>query len=413
MKRVVITGLGGITPLGNTITKTWQNLVNGVSGASSITHFDTSNSLTKIACEVKGFDPLDFLDKKDINKLDLVSQYSLIACNEAISESKLLLTSIDKARVGVIWGTGNGGATTYENTLKELQTGASKKVSPYFVPKILLDTSSGIISIKHGLRGVNYTTVSACASASTAIADAFNYIRWGKADAIITGGADAPICASLIAGFNSLKALSTKNDSPLTASRPFDAARDGFVMGEGSVAFVVESLDTALARNANILAEIVGTGINADAYHMTAGHPDGQGAIACIRLALEEAGIDFEQLDYLNAHATSTPVGDLAESYALKNLSSNKKSPWIGATKSMTGHLMGAAGALEAAICVLAVQQNTIPPTINLDSLDSKIDAHLRIVGKNAIKNEVVEYALSNNFGFGGHNGAIIFKKFT
>ncbi len=413
MKRVVITGLGGITPLGNTITKTWQNLVNGFSGASSITHFDTSNSVTKIACEVKGFDPFDFLDKKDINKLDLVSQYSLIACNEAIIESKLLLTSIDKARVGVIWGTGNGGATTYENTLKELYTGASKKVSPYFVPKVLLDTSSGIISIKHGLRGVNYTTVSACASASTAIADAFNYIRWGKADAIITGGADAPICASLIAGFNSLKALSTKNDAPLTASRPFDAARDGFVMGEGSVAFVVESLDTALARNANILAEIVGTGINADAYHMTAGHPDGQGAIACIRLALEEAGIDFEQLDYLNAHATSTPVGDLAESYALKNLSSNKKSPWIGATKSMTGHLMGAAGALEAAICVLAVQQNTIPPTINLDSLDSKIDAHLRIVGKNAIKNEVVEYALSNNFGFGGHNGAIIFKKFT
>jgi 3-oxoacyl-[acyl-carrier-protein] synthase II len=316
-----------------------------------------------------------------------------------------LESEISKNRIGVIWGTGNGGASTYDQTLKEYFAGSTKKTSPYFVPKVLLDTTSGIISIKHGLKGVNYTTVSACASGSTAIVDAFNYIRWGKADAIVAGGSDAPICESLIAGFNALKALSTRNDDFHIASRPFDTNRDGFVMGEGGVTFVIESLDSALARDATIIAEIVGGGINADAYHMTAGHPDGEGAIACMNLALEEAGIGIESVDYLNAHATSTPVGDLAESNAIIKLTERKKMPWIGATKSMTGHLMGAAGALEAAICALSVARNIIPPNINLFELDPKINQSLRVVGSKAIYTEV-------NYAFGGHNSAVIVKKY-
>lgn len=412
MKRVVITGLGGVSPLGNNISDTWSNLLTGKSGAGLITKYDASGSQTKFACELKDFVATDYLDKKDTNKLDLVSQYGLIAANEALDQSQLMHSNPDLRRIGVIWGTGNGGANTYDNALRSHFSKETSKFSPYFVPKVLLDTTSGIISIKHGLKGVNYTTVSACASASTAIADAFNYIRWGKADAFVTGGSDAPICESLIGGFNALKALSLKNDEPQNASRPFDVNRDGFVMGEGGVALVMESLDHALARGATILAEIVGGGINADAYHMTAGHPEGEGAIACMNLALEEAGIGIEDIDYLNAHATSTPVGDLAESQAILAMTKGKKSPWIGATKSMTGHLMGAAGAIEAAICILAVQNDTIPPTINLDSLDPKIDNSLNIVGKEAIY-QTVNYALSNNFGFGGHNSCVIFKKFV
>lgn len=411
MRRVVITGIGAISPIGHTMEETWQSLLNGTNGAGKITKFDTTNTNTKIACEVKDYVPSNFIDRKDANKLDLVSQYALVAANEAIGQSGIADSGISKARIGVIWATGNGGASTYDAQLKAYFGEEKGRFSPYFVPKVLLDTSSGIISIKHGLKGVNYTTVSACASGSTAIADAFNYIRWNKADAIITGGSDAPICESLICGFNALKALSTQNEYPEKASRPFDSDRDGFVMGEGGVALVLESLESALARNAEIIAEVVGGGINADAYHMTAGHPDGEGAIACIQLALEEANIEIKDLDYINAHATSTPVGDMAEANAIKNLLNGAKSPWIGATKSMTGHLMGAAGALEGAICALATKYDLIPPTINLDSLDPKMDASLRIVGTSKIETEV-NYALSNNFGFGGHNSCVIFKKY-
>jgi len=412
LRRVVITGIGVLSPLGKNAKETWQNLILGTNGADLITKFNPQFCQTKIACELKNFDPSIALDRKEINKLDLVSQYALVAAKEAIEQSNLLHSEIKKERIGVIWATGNGGATSYDQALFGYTQSDTKKFSPYFVPKILLDTSSGVISIKYGLKGVNYTTVAACASGTTSIVDAFNYIRWGKADAIVCGGSDAPICESLIGGFNALKALSTKNDSPTLASRPFDQDRDGFVMGEGAAALVVESLDTALARKATILAEIVGGGINADAYHMTAGHPEGEGAIACMNLALEEAGIGIEHIDYLNAHATSTPVGDLAESKAIAKICSGKASPWIGATKSMTGHLMGAAGSIEAVFCALAVKEDILPPTINLQNLDLQIDSSLKIIGKEAVKT-TVNYALSNNFGFGGHNSSIILKKFS
>jgi 3-oxoacyl-[acyl-carrier-protein] synthase II len=413
LKRVVITGIGIVSPLGNDTQSTWKALLSGKKGADAITYFDTSELQTKIACELKNFNPLPILDRKEVNKLDLVSQYALVSVHEALKQSTILDSTISKDRIGVIWATGNGGATTYDTTLADFYSNKQKKVSPYFVPKVLLDTSSGIISIKHGLKGVNYTTVSACASGTNAMVDAFNYIRWGKADAFVTGGSDAPICPSLIAGFNSLKALSTKNESPQKASAPFDQNRDGFVMGEGAAAFVIESLDSALARRAHIIAEIVGGGLNADAYHMTAGHPDGDGALACMQLALEEAGINANQLDYLNAHATSTPVGDLAESKAISRLlKAEGNKTFIGATKGMTGHLMGAAGAIEGAFCALALEQGELPPNVNLQELDPLIDPNLNLIGNKSIKGDF-NYALSNNFGFGGHNSCIIFKKYT
>lgn len=412
LNRVVITGMGAITPLGDNIDKTWENLLAGVSGADAVQQLDVSKLQTKIACQIKDYNPADFLNRKLANKLDLVSQYALISAQEALEQSGLLNSTIDRRAIGVIWATGNGGASTYDTSLKDYYLNdQDRKLSPYFVPKVLLDTSSGIISIENGLKGVNYTTVSACASGSTALSDAFNYIRWGKATAIVTGGSDAPICPSLIGGFNSLKALSTANDTPKTASRPFDSERTGFVMGEGGVALVLESLDSALARGATILSEIVGGGINADAYHMTSGHPEGEGAADCMQLALTEANISFDQLDYINAHATSTSVGDLAESKAIAKFLDRHTSPYIGATKSMTGHLMGAAGALEGAICALTTQHNLIPPTINLDTIDPALHPKLNFVGSEVISTEV-NYALSNSFGFGGHNSCVIFKKY-
>jgi 3-oxoacyl-[acyl-carrier-protein] synthase II len=410
VKRVVITGLGVLSPIGNNTKETWFSLLNGTNGADKITKFDPIHCQTKIACELKNFQAQDFLDKKDCNKLDLVSQYGLIVANEALADSAILDSAIDKKRIGVIWGTGNGGASTYDQALFDYANSDQKRFSPYFVPKVLLDTTSGIISIKHGLKGVNYTTVAACASGSTAIVDAFNYIRWGKADAIIAGASDAPICESLIGGFNALKALSTNDENPHLASRPFDEKRDGFVMGEGGAALVLETLENAQKRGAKIYAEVVGGGINADAYHMTAGHPEGEGAISCMNLALEEAGISFNAIEYLNAHATSTPVGDLAESNAISKMIQDGKSPWIGATKSMTGHLMGAAGAIEGVFCALAIKNQIIPPTINLENIDQKINAGLKIVGDKAIETEI-NYTLSNNFGFGGHNSSLILKK--
>lgn len=410
--RVVITGIGAITPLGTNWSKTWENLLKSKIGVNEISLFETSKLKTKIACTVNQFNANDYLDRKTANKLDRVSQFALIAAQEAIDQSKLLDNNIDRERVGVIWATGNGGAMTYDESIKEYyDNNQDRKLSPYFVPKVLLDTSSGIISIQNGLKGVNYTTVSACASGSTALSDAFNYIRWGKADAIITGGSDAPICPSLISGFNSLRALSTNNEKPLEASRPFDSNRDGFVMGEGGTALVLESLESAINRGATIISEVVGGGINADAYHMTSGHPEGEGGAKCMRLALEEAQISFHELDYLNAHATSTPVGDLAESKAIAQLITNNKSPYIGATKSMTGHLMGAAGALEGAICAVTTNTNKIPANVNLANLDPEIDSRLKIIGSEPLEIEV-NYAMSNSFGFGGHNSCVIFKKY-
>lgn len=409
-ERVVVTGLGTINPLGKNVPDTWHNLIHGKNTCGTISRFDASESKTKIACEIENYDPKEHLDRKEANKLDLVTQFALIAAEEAISTSKILEIE-DKTRIGVIWATGNGGATTYDNTLNGLFKEPKERTSPYFIPKVLLDTSSGMISIKHGLKGVNYTTVSACASGSTAIADAFNYIKWGKADAIATGGSDAPICQSLISGFNALKALSTENNDPQHAIKPFDKNRTGFVMGEGSACLVLESLSSALKRGAHIIAELVGGGINADAYHMTAGHPEGEGAARCMKLALDEAGISINDLDYINAHATSTKVGDLAESKAISKLLSNSETI-VGGTKSMTGHLMGAAGAIEGLFCALAVEKDTIPPNVNLKEKDPEINDLFTLAGNKKIQKNV-NFALSNNFGFGGHNSCVIFKKFT
>ena len=409
MERVVITGIGTINPLANNSIDTWKRALSNTVSCDNISRFDAGNLQTQIACEIKAYDPLSFLDKKDINRLDRVSQYALIAANEAIEMSSLSQKE-NKERIGVIWATGNGGAETYDQTLKDIFVD-NRRVSPYFIPKILLDTSSGIISIKHGLKGVNYTTVAACASGSTAIADAFNYIRWGKAEAIVTGGSDAPICESIVRGFNALKALSTNNENPRQAIRPFDIGRNGFVLGEGGAALVLESYTSAKERGANIIAEVVGTGINADAYHMTAGHPEGQGAAACIKLALDEAGVSFKDLDYVNAHATSTKVGDMAEANALASFGKLESAPMVGATKSMTGHLMGAAGAIEGIFCALAVQNNALPPNVNLEQIDTDIPQQINFIGSNKIEMNV-NYALSNNFGFGGHNSSVLFKKY-
>lgn len=408
-ERVVVTGMGTINPLGENVNETWLNLLSGKITCNKITRFNTDNCATKIACEIKNYDPHQYLDRKEANKLDLVSQFALIAANEAILQSKLSEIQ-DKTRIGVIWATGNGGASTYDNTLKGLFKEQPQRVSPYFIPKVLLDTSSGMISIKHGLKGVNYTTVSACASGSTAIADAFNYIKWGKADAIVTGGSDAPICESLITGFNALKALSKENENPQKAIKPFDVNRSGFVMGEGGACLVLESLTSAKKRGANILAEVAGGGINADAYHMTAGHPEGEGAARCMSLALDEAGIKMDDIDYINAHATSTKVGDLAESKAIKSLLNNDKTI-VGGTKSMTGHLMGAAGAIEGLFCTLAVKNDMIPPNVNLERIDPEIMGKFTLA-KDQKESKVINYALSNNFGFGGHNSTVIMKKF-
>lgn len=409
--RVVITGMGAISPLGKTLDDNWTNLLKGQVNCGEVTRFDASGSKTQIAFEIPNYVPTDHLDRKEANKLDLCSQFALIAAHEALDQSGVLAGSPDLARVGVIWASGNGGATTYDNALNEYYSKENARFSPYFVPKVLLDTSSGMISIKHGLRGVNYTTVSACASGSTAIVDAFNYIRWNKADVIVTGGSDAPICESLVGGFNALKALSTDNDQPATASRPFDETRGGFVMGEGGAALILENYEHAVARGADIIGEIVGGGINADAYHMTAGHPEGQGAADCIRLALDEADISFDDLDYINAHATSTQVGDLAESKAIARMCQNDQSPMVGATKSMTGHLMGAAGAIEGVFCAMSLLKGQIPPMVNLAQKDAKIDPKIKYASDQTVEMDAT-YALSNNFGFGGHNSCVIFKKY-
>ena len=410
MRRVVITGLGALTPIGNDIPTFWENAINGNSGAGPITSFDTTHFKTKFACELKGFDVNVFFDRKEQRKYDPFTQYALVASDEAINDSKIDFSATDRDRVGVIWGSGNGGIQTYEAQLKEFHNGdGNPRFSPFLIPRILVDMPAGIISMRHDLRGVNYCPVSACATSTTAIIDAFNYIRWNKADVIVTGGSEAAITPSTIGGFGSAKALSTQNDNPKGASKPFDVDRNGFVMGEGSGALILEEYEHAKKRGAKIYGEVVGGGMAADAYHLTGTHPEGRGAIKGMTLALDEAGISPDEVDYINMHATSTPQGDVSELKAVQSLFGARKSLALGGTKSMTGHLLGAAGAIEAILSIKSIETGIIPPTINTQSIEPDF-AHLFDFPLKA-KHQDVNYALSNTFGFGGHIAAILFKK--
>jgi len=412
LNRVVVTGLGAVTPLGNDINTFWANAIAGVSGAARITRFDPSNFRTQFACEVKGFDPSLFMDRNDLKRTDLFTQYAIATSDEAIKDSGFDFEKMDPFDVGVIWGTGQGGMITFEQQVTEYAQGnGMPRYSPFFVPKFLTNMASGMISIRNGYMGINYTAVSACATSNTAIMDAYNYIRLGKAKIIISGGCEAPIVEASIGGFSAMKAMSARNDDPQAASRPFDIERDGFVMGEGAGALVLEEYEHAVKRGAKIYGEITGASMTADAYHMTSTHPEGLGAAQAMRLVLKEAGIQMHDVDYLNMHATSTPIGDLSEIKAVVALTGNEKtSMQIGATKSMTGHLLGAAGAVEAIICLLAIRDQVLPPTINTENLDPALPSNLNIVGKHAIDHKV-NIAMSNTFGFGGHNGIVMFKK--
>ena len=411
-RRVVVSGMGALTPIGNTVNDFWNNLLAGTSGAGPITHFDARPFKTQFACELKNFNAEDYLDRKEVRKTDPFNQYALIASDHALEDSGLDLTKVDLHRFGVIWASGNGGIQTFEKDVMEYAAiGPSPRFNPFFIPKILIDTPSGSISIKHGLKGINYCPVSACASSNTALMDAFNFIRWNKADLMIAGGSEAAITASGIGGFGAMKALSTRNDDPQAASRPFDQGRDGFVMGEGAAAIILEEYEHAVNRGATIYAEMVGGAMTADAYHMTATHPEGEGAFRSMSLALEEAGIMASQLDYINCHATSTAVGDISELMAISQLLNGNDKTQIGATKSMTGHLLGAAGAIEGIATIMAVKEDQLPPTINLDHPDPGIPEGLNLIGKTA-KSATTNYALSNTFGFGGHNASVVFKKY-
>ena len=417
LKRVVVTGLGALTPVGNTVAETWENLVNGVSGAGPITHFDVSNFKTKFACEVKNFNPNEYLDRKEARKMDLYTQYAIVAAKQAIEDSAMDLETINKEKVGVICGVGIGGLKSLEDELVSyaLNKDLGPKFSPFLIPKMIADIASGHISIMYGFHGPNFTTVSACASSSNAIADAFNYIRLGKANVIVTAGAEAAICPVGVGGFNAMHALSTRNDDPTRASRPFSASRDGFVMAEGAGCLILEELEHAKARGAKIYAELVGAGLSADAHHLTASHPEGLGAKLVMKNALEDAGMKPEDIDYINVHGTSTPVGDISEVKAVKEVFGEHAYKLnISSTKSMTGHLLGAAGVVEALACVLAVQNDIVPPTINHEEGDNdeNIDYNLNFTFNKAQKREI-RAALSNTFGFGGHNACVILKKYA
>ncbi len=414
LKRVVVTGLGAITPIGNSFPETWEAMKSGKSGARPITRFDASKFKTQFACEVKDFKPEDYLDRKEARKHDLYSQFALVAANEAISDANFDLDNEDKDRIGVIFASGIGGITTFQNEVLDYNEERGPRFNPYFIPKIIADIAAGHISMKYGFRGPNFATVSACASSTHSMIDAFNYIRLGKADVIITGGAEAPISIVGVGGFNAMNAMSTRNDSPETASRPFSHSRDGFVIGEGSCAIVLEELEHALARGANIYCELVGGGFSADAYHLTASHPEGTGAKRSMLTALEDAEMKPEEIDYINVHGTSTPVGDISEVKAIKDIfGEHAYNLNISSTKSMTGHLLGATGALEALACAMAVKEGIVPPTINHqeDDKDPEIDYSLNFTFNKAQKREV-KAALSNTFGFGGHNATVILKKF-
>lgn len=412
LNRVVITGLGALTPLGNNLNDFWHALVNGVSGAGPITKFDTTNFKTKFACEVKGFNPQDFFDRNDARKYDPFTQYALVSVAEAIEHAGIDFDKLNKNRIGVIWGSGNGGIYTFQQAVSEFATGnGTPRFNPYFYPKMIVDIASGVISIKYGLRGVNFTSVSACASANTAIIEAFNFIQWGKADMIITGGSEAPIYEISVGGFNATKALSTNNDNAETACKPFDPDRDGFVMGEGAGAIILESYEHAVRRGANIIAEIVGGGMTADAYHLTSTHPEGEGTSLAMELALEEAGIAASEIDYLNVHGTASPVGDVSELYSIEKIFGSNPDLGISATKSMTGHLLGAAGAIEAIACIKSITDDIIPPTINTLKIEPAFEGKFDLtLGK--AKQRTVNYAMNNTLGFGGHIASSIFKKF-
>ena len=415
LKRVVVTGLGAITPLGNSFPETWENIVNGRSGAGPITHFDASKFKTQFACEVKNFDPLAFgMDRKEIRKYDLYAQYAMAVAQEAVTDAAMDLEKENKDRIGVIFAAGIGGIRSFEDEVRAYNQERGPRFSPFFIPKIIADMAAGHISMKYGFRGPNFATVSACASSTNAIADTFNYIRLGKADVIVSGGAEAAIAIVGVGGFNAMNALSTRNDSPETASRPFSASRDGFVIGEGGACLILEEMEHALARGAKIYCEIAGTGLSADAYHLTASHPEGLGAKLVMRNALEDAGMKPEDIDYINVHGTSTPVGDISEVKAILDVFGDHAYDLnISSTKSMTGHLLGAAGAVEAAFCVMSVKEDIVPPTINHAEGDDdpEIDNKLNFTFNKAQK-RVVNAALSNTFGFGGHNACAIVKKF-
>lgn len=411
-RRVVVTGLGAITPLGNSISEFWKNLIEGKSGAGPISKFDTSKFKTRFACEVKGFDPLNHLEKSEVRKMDPFVQYALVASEEAIRDSALHLDQIDKTRAGVIWGSGNGGFYTFQQEMVEYGRGdGTPRINPFFIPKVLVDIASGWISMRYGFMGVNFTTVSACATSTTAIIDAMNYIRWNKADIIVAGGSEAAVNEAGIGGFSAMKALSTRNDDPQRASRPFDVDRDGFVMGEGAGAIILEEYEHAVKRGAKIYAEVSGGGMSADAYHLTATHPEGKGAMLGMQWALADAGLQPADVDYLNPHATSTPLGDVSEMKAVvKVFGEDPDHLHISATKSATGHLLGAAGAVEAITCIKAIEEGIIPPTINTVQVDPGMPQGLNIVLNKKIQKDI-RVAMSNTFGFGGHNATAVFKK--
>lgn len=417
LKRVVVTGLGAVTPLGNNVEETWNNLLNGVSGAAPITLFDASSFKTQFACEVKDLKVNDYIDRKEARKMDRYAQLAIIAAKQAVQDSGMNLDEEDKNRIGVIYGVGIGGIKTFEEEVGYWATHQENgpKFNPFFIPKMIADIASGQISILYGFNGPNYTTTSACASSSNALADAFNLVRLGKADMILGGGAEAAICACGVGGFNAMHALSTRNDDPEHASRPFSASRDGFIMGEGAGCLILEELEHAKARGAKIYAEMVGEGMSADAYHITASHPEGLGAKLVMQRALEDAGLKPEDIDYINVHGTSTHVGDISEAKAIKDVFGDAAFKLnISSTKSMTGHLLGAAGAVEAMVAVLSVKNDIIPPTINHEEGDNdeEIDYNLNFTFNKAQKREV-RAAISNTFGFGGHNACVAFKKYA
>ena len=412
LKRVVVTGLGALTPLGNDLDTYWSNLVKGVSGAASITRFNPEHFKTKFACEVKGYDPLDHFDKKEMRKMDLFTQYAMVSATQAMEDSGLDLEKLNKRRAGVIWGSGIGGITTFQQEVQGFATGnGTPRFNPFFIPKMIVDISAGMISIKYGLNGPNFVTVSACASSTNAMIDAMTYIKLGKADVMVTGGSEAAVTESGIGGFNALRALSESNDNPETASRPFDKDRNGFVLGEGSGAIILEEYEHAKARGAKIYAEMLGAGMSADAHHITAPHPEGLGAQSVMENALEDVDIQFTEVDYINVHGTSTPLGDTGEAMAIEHVFGDHAYELnISSTKSMTGHLLGAAGGIEAIATVMALKHQIVPPTINHFTDDEQFDPRLNFTFNKAQKRQI-NVAMSNTFGFGGHNTSVVFRK--
>jgi 3-oxoacyl-[acyl-carrier-protein] synthase II len=412
-RRVVITGLGAVTPIGNSVEAYWQGLSKGISGAAPITRFDASKFKTRFACEVKDFDIKLYLEHKEARKMDLFQHYAIAVAEQAIQDAGFDMEKLDKRRVGVIWGSGIGGLRSLQMEVIDFAKGdGTPRFNPFFIPKMIADLAPGHISIKYGFLGPNYTTVSACASANNAIIDAFNYIRWGKANVILTGGSEAAITEAGVGGFNANKALSERNDSPETASRPYDKDRDGFVLGEGGACLILEEYEHAKKRGAKIYAEMVGAGFSSDAFHITAPHPEGIGVIYCMEDALADAGISYDKIDYINTHGTSTPIGDPQEIKAIQSVfKEHSYNLNISSTKSMTGHLLGATGAVEAVACILAIQHQIVPPTINLFELDAELDSKLNFT-PNQAQERSIKYVLSNDFGFGGHNTSLIFKKF-